>query len=152
MKSKSFRDFHYDHSDIILAVIIFIIAAVIIVWRVNIIMDYPQTLEHHTTSNAVATDDAATAESQAETAVVSGKATWTDDKLAADITVDITGTNAEEIITSLVASGLCTSAKDFDNACKEAKIDRKTVQAGTYTFRKDMTKQDVLKMVTKVSK
>ena len=49
---RSIRDFNYNHSDIFLAIIILLIAAVLIVWRIDVIMDYPKTLN----TEAIAAD------------------------------------------------------------------------------------------------
>lgn len=38
------KDFIYDKSDIVVAILILFIAAVIILWRFNVILDYPKTL------------------------------------------------------------------------------------------------------------
>lgn len=41
---KSFKDVLYDKNDILVAIIILIIAAAVIFFRINAIMDYPSTL------------------------------------------------------------------------------------------------------------
>lgn len=41
---KGFKDFFHNINDILLAVIIIALAAGIIYWRMNVIMDYPETL------------------------------------------------------------------------------------------------------------
>lgn len=53
MKSRSFKDFFHDINDILLAVAIVLIAAVIIAWRFNVIMDYPEKISaQNATSSA----------------------------------------------------------------------------------------------------
>ena len=46
MKNRhfEFKDFIYNFSDILTAVLIILVALLIIAWRVNAIMDYPQTM------------------------------------------------------------------------------------------------------------
>lgn len=41
---KRFKDFIHDTNDILLAVIIVAIAAGVIFWRLNVILDYPEHL------------------------------------------------------------------------------------------------------------
>ena len=41
---KKLKDLIYDTNDIIIALLILAVAALIIVWRMNVIMDYPKTL------------------------------------------------------------------------------------------------------------
>ena len=45
---KTLKDFYYDKNDIIIALLILCIAGLIIMWRINVIMDYPQTLAKET--------------------------------------------------------------------------------------------------------
>ena len=45
---KSLKDFIYDKNDIIIALVILILAALLIVWRMDAIMEYPQTLAQQT--------------------------------------------------------------------------------------------------------
>ena len=41
---KKFKDFLYDKNDILIALLILIVAALIITWRMNAIMEYPSTI------------------------------------------------------------------------------------------------------------
>ena len=53
---NKFKDFLYDKSDIIVALVILIIAAGLIVWRLNAIVEYPKELikdNSHTTDTTV---------------------------------------------------------------------------------------------------
>lgn len=40
---KHIKDFLYDKNDILIALLILVAAALIIIWRTNVIMDYPRT-------------------------------------------------------------------------------------------------------------
>jgi hypothetical protein len=50
MKSKAkkpkrtFSDFLYENNDIILAIVIIALTAIIVAWRFGVIMNYPQTI------------------------------------------------------------------------------------------------------------
>lgn len=41
---KKFKDFLYDKNDILIALIILVAAALLILWRMEVIMAYPQTV------------------------------------------------------------------------------------------------------------
>ena len=60
---KGLKDFFYDKNDIIIALAILMIAALLIVWRMEVIMDYPETLALETgtidTTEPSAVDDSA---------------------------------------------------------------------------------------------
>ena len=55
---KKIRDFIYDYNDIFVALLIIAVAAVVIVWRVNSIMDYPNYVAEKGGNNPVQTADA----------------------------------------------------------------------------------------------
>ena len=152
-KSRSFRDYHYDHSDILLAVIILIIAAALIVWRINIIMAYPSTLGQKAGTAVTAEQNATTSDNSAdkESAKSSGtnKATWTDDKLAEDFTLTVEGSSADKKIQCLIDAGLFTSSVDFKSVCKSFGLNASSIKSGTYTFSQGMTKKDIAKDVIK---
>lgn len=44
MKKSRFKDFIYNSSDILVVIAIIAVACLIILWRLGIIMDYPNTL------------------------------------------------------------------------------------------------------------
>ena len=152
-KSRSFRDYHYDHSDILLAVVILIIAAALIVWRIDIIMAYPTTLGQKagtattTGQNATTSDNTAAKESTRSSGT--NKATWTDDKLADEFTLSVTGSSADKKIQCLIDAGLFTSSVDFKSVCKSYGLNAASIKAGTYTFSQGMTKEDIAKEVIK---
>ena len=41
---KKFKDFLYDKNDILIALLILVAAALLIIWRMEAIMEYPKTL------------------------------------------------------------------------------------------------------------
>ena len=41
---KKFKDFLYDKNDIIIALLILVVASLLIIWRMEAIMEYPKTL------------------------------------------------------------------------------------------------------------
>ena len=48
-----FKDFFYNKNDIIIAIVILIIAAGVIYFRIQAIMNYPDTLTEHNQSSTV---------------------------------------------------------------------------------------------------
>ena len=44
---KKFKDFLYDKNDILIAVLILVVAAAIIAWRMDVILQYPKQLIHN---------------------------------------------------------------------------------------------------------
>lgn len=53
------KNFIYDKNDIIVTLIILMIAAVIIYFRIGVIMDYPNTLVHDAAAKTAATEQQA---------------------------------------------------------------------------------------------
>lgn len=151
-KRHSFRDFYYDHSDIVLAVLILCIAAVVIVWRINIIVDYPNTLQDisgvvQTTGQQEAADTAAKDDGKKgqQTAVI---ASWADDKLAEDFTVKVKGKKTAKRIACLVNAGLFTSDVDYQSVCEAAEVNSLDIKEGSFTFKAGTTKEDIVKEIT----
>ena len=138
MTLKSLKDLFYDKNDIIIALVILCIAGLLIAWRMDVIMDYPQTL-------AKETDTTQTTE---EAAVDNPDKIWSDKKLARDITVTISGGSASSAAQSLVDVGLFDSYEQFEKACKSAGCNPEDIKANTFTFDKGSTRADIAKEVT----
>ncbi|MBQ6582765.1 MAG: hypothetical protein IJH77_02930 [Mogibacterium sp.] len=49
---KRFRDFYHDTNDILIALVIIAAAAVMIVWRIGIILDYPAQIAKENASHS----------------------------------------------------------------------------------------------------
>jgi hypothetical protein len=154
---RSIRDFNYNHSDIFLAIIILIVAAVVIVWRINVIMDYPKTLSPEALANelqAVDTGEDPTSEAvNTEKTTTSGskKATWDGDALSEDITVTLSGKSKSDDVQALINAGLFVNDTDFNNTCQEAGLKKKNInlKKGNHLLKAGMTKTDIVKAVIK---
>ena len=154
MKRRSFRDFYYDHSDILLAIIILLIAGIVIMWRINIIVEYPNTLQDisgvtQTTEEQNNADTAKASEDDKKSDQAAPVAAWSDDKLAEEIKVKVKGKKAVTRINCLIDAGLFTSTEDYENACNSAEVNYVNIKKGTYTFKAGSTKEDIAKKVTK---
>ena len=146
---KSFKDFYYDKNDIIIAILILFIAGLIIMWRINVIMDYPQTLAKETdtlqtTEQSVVDKEEESADEQEE---ASGQV-WMAGELTQDVTVSIAGGSATAAVDGLVSAGLFDSYEEFEKICKAAGRSPEDIKANTFTFEKGCTQADIAKKVT----
>lgn len=135
---KSFKDFYYDKNDIIIALLILLIAGLIIAWRINVIMDYPQTL-------AKETDTTQTTE---ESAIDNPDQIWLGGQLTREITVTISGGSAAAAAECLIDTGLFESYDQFAEACDSAGCNPEDIKANTFTFDAGSTQTDIAKEVT----
>ena len=151
MKNKGFKDFLYNTNDIWLAAAILIIAALLIVWRVNVIMAYPKTLDKvsGTTTTEQKSASTAASDSKAKADNKSNASLYKDGKLTEAVKVKVAGGSESAAINSLVKAKLFTSDSDFKKACKAADVKPSKIKAGTFTFKKGSTKESIAKQVTK---
>ena len=160
---KKFKDFIYDKNDIIIAVLILAVAALIIAWRLDVILQYPKQLINNGADTNVTepadnsgdnadkpadnSGDAANSNSGDSTPVQEPAQLWVDDKLSQDIEVDVTGTTASAAVQCLVDKGLFTDYAEYQKACDSLGLDDEKVSAGTMTFTKGSTKADVARKI-----
>lgn len=164
------KDIIYNKSDILVALLILAIAAAVIFWRLNIILEYPKELLSGGDGNGVITtmtdaDDSDT-ETDANTATKtdseqgehnSGQSEteepeapaelWVDGKLTRDVKVDVHGSYASAAVQCLVDAGLFDDYADYKNVCDKAGYDDEKVKAGDFTFKKGSTKKDIAKKI-----
>lgn len=156
---KAIKDFLYDKNDILIALLILVIAGLLIAWRMDVIMAYPQTLAEATgtqdTTNASALDaekeDAAKSESkdnQNENADKNEDSIWVDGALKSSVTVTIAGGSATAAVQSLIDQGLFTSYAEFEQVCKAAGYTPENIKATTFTFDAGSTQTDIARKVT----
>ena len=151
MKNKGFKNFLYNTNDIWLAIAILIIAALLIIWRVNVIMAYPKTLDKSSGTTTTEQKSASTAASDLKTKTdnTSSASLYKDGKLTDTVKVKVAGGSESAAIGSLVKAKLFTSDSDFKKACKKADVKPSKIKAGTFTFEKGSTKESIAKQVTK---
>lgn len=153
-KNKTFKDFLYDTNEIWLAIVIIIIAGLLIVWRINVIMDYPSTLDK-TSGTTTTTQEKATTSTTTEsksTSTDSTKATaslWKDGKLTSAVKVKVKSGSETAAVNSLVDADLFSSYSEFVKVCKTAGVKASKIKAATYTFKSGSTKESIVKQVTK---
>ena len=170
---KKFKDFLYDKNDILIAVLILVVAASIIAWRMDVILQYPKQLIHNDkqietpTVDPSKTDDAASGD-QTDNQTGSGDSTdgatgentgeddansgsqgvetlWAAGALTKDVEVDVTGNTATAAIQCLVDAGLFKDYAEYKQICTQSGLDDEKVRGGTFTFEKGSTKADIAK-------
>ena len=170
---KKIRDFIYDYNDIFVALLIIAVAAVVIVWRVNSIMDYPNYVAEKGGNNPVQTADANldnvdltpttvdenlnenpentspedSEEPSGEGAETPAETPATTDAPKPSGKFEVPkGSSASKIGDLLVQAGYVTSKNDFMTAIsgKETKI-----KAGTFTIPEGATAAEIADILTK---
>lgn len=135
---KTLKDFFYDKNDIIIALVILLIAGLLIFWRMEVIMDYPQTL-------AKETDTTKTTE---QSAIENPDQIWSDGILAREITVNVSGGSAKNAVQCLIDAGLFTNYDQYADICQEIGRSPENIKANTFTFEKGSTQKEIAKKVT----
>ena len=149
---KKFKDFLYDKNDILIAVLILVVAAAIIAWRMDVILQYPKQLIHNDnqietpTVDPSKTDDAASGDQTDNQSGSQGVETlWAAGTLTKDVEVDVTGNTATAAIQCLVDAGLFKDYAEYKQICTQSGLDDEKVRGGTFTFEKGSTKTDIAK-------
>lgn len=164
---KKLKDLIYDTNDIIIALLILAVAALIIVWRMNVIMDYPKALlgtEDY--DSPIATDTVmpsdvtdSTVVDETDSDIVLPDLTeedledapvqvWNEDeRLTARIVVDIEGNSAVAAVQCLIDAGLFHDYDEYMSTCEDANLDPEKIAAGRFTFELGSTKEDIVKQI-----
>ena len=120
---KKFKDFIYDKNDIIIAILIMAAAALIIFWRLNVILDYPKQFlaaeepsvetpaeNPDNDGNPAAENDKPESGTQTEgndaETDQQDASLWQGGVLTKDVEVDVTGNSASAAIQCLIDKGL----------------------------------------------
>ena len=161
------KDLIYDKSDIIVALLILAIAALVILWRLNVILEYPKALVGTDEPNTVLTGTDYEAEGEGEGAsdnTVEGEDTeepenttvetpepvmelWVDGQLTKDVEVTVGGNSATAAVQCLIDEKLFDSYDDYKSICDKGGLDHEKVSAGTFTFKAGSTKSDIAKRI-----
>ena len=165
---KGIKDFLYDKNDILIALVILTAAAMLIAWRMDVIMEYPHTLAQET-GTQVTTDDSAIDDDDASKASAGSDAgstaaedgngqdaesgapadtLWSGDALSRDVTVTVQGGSAMAAVQSLMDAGLFDSYDQFTQVCQAAGCKPENIKATTFTFAAGSTQADIAKLVT----
>ena len=145
------KDFFYDKNDIIFTLIILVIAAGVIVWRLDAIMDYPATLAKETHTDVTTQEEVPVDEEDtdvSETEKTDSSSPWKGDVLASDVTVTVSSGSASAAVDSLVHAGLFQSYEDFSSVCSSVGRNPESIMARNYTFQAGSSREDIAKEVT----
>lgn len=166
MKRKGIRDFFYNKNDFLLVVAIIVVAGFLIWWRMEVIMDYPQTLAKETGTTDTTTDEATSTDADkskpsdskdtstdskpkdTDKQTTAKDSIWTDNKLTKETTLTVSSGSATAAVQTLVSAGLFSSYDDFSKVCAAVGSKAENIKATTYTFPVGSTREDIAKKVT----
>lgn len=143
MKNRhfEFKDFIYNFSDILTAVLIILVALLIIAWRVNAIMDYPQTMNDVQTEASQSSEEENTESADgADTDATSGT-----QQEAVTVTVQQNQT-VTDIAQILVSAGVISDAQQFIDAVNAAGA-ATMLKYGTYTIPAGATPAEIVQLM-----
>ena len=170
---KKLKDFIYDKNDIVIAILILAVAALIISWRLGIILEYPKQLlgtDDPVFDTPVSDDDVTQPDdsegedpqsgegdqpqgSDGETDEPQGGDTeediplWDGGVLTEDVEVEVEGASASAAVKCLVNAGLFEDYAEYQKICEEEGMNHEKVSAGTFTFKKGTTKVQIAKKI-----
>ncbi len=159
---KKIRDFIYDYNDIFLAILIIVVAAAVIFWKVSDIMAYTGATASSSTSTAAVDmsnvdltiqpveninpdpEEITTSAVQTPDPPVTPIQTVTKDT---SFTVP-SGSSSGKIASLLEQAGLIKSKDEFTALVKEMGVETK-LKAGTFTIPAGSTMEDIAKILSK---
>lgn len=170
---KKLKDFIYDKNDIVIAILILAVAALIISWRLGIILEYPKQLlgtDNPVFDTPVSDDDVTQPDDsegdepqisegdqpqggEGETDETQGDETeediplWDGGVLTEDVEVEVEGASASAAVKCLVNAGLFEDYAEYQKICEEEGMNHEKVSAGTFTFKKGTTKVQIAKKI-----
>lgn len=150
---KGLKNFFYDKNDIVIALAVLLLAGLIIFWRMEVIMAYPQTLaaETDTTQTTEEKADMREGDKQAEAQgdkVAEQGGVFKDGVLAKELTVTVNGGSATSAVNCLIDAGLFASYDEYVEICKAAGYTPENIKAKTFTFASGSTQTDIAEEVT----
>ena len=145
---KKLKDIFYDYNDIVIALGILVIAALLIVWRLDVILDYPDKILNNGEPQIEkpVVDEPEDKDKDKDKDKGEDKAPaslWEDGKLTKEVKVNVQGNSASEAIQCLVDKKLFESYSEYQKVCKSMDLDHEKVSAGTFTFKVGTTKKDI---------
>ena len=163
---KHFREFVYDKSDIIVALVILLIAALVIFWRFEAIADYPSTLvdsdnvkpanessETHKSKDEAkdnekkSDNDSPDSKSEKNTNGKDSSGLFSDGVTKQDANISVQSGSAIEAAESLVSLGYFSSYDDFVSTCNNEGIDPNSIKAGSFNIPAGSAKADIARIV-----
>ena len=170
---KKFRDFLYDYNDLLIAFALLLLAALLIVWRMEAIIDYPKQIladnpavsepaiddeagnsSHEDDNGTTASEDSGNSENENshesreenndETSEVQDSSgLWSNGTLSKKLQVSVSGNSAAAAVQCLIDAGLFQDYQEYQDTCDSLGIDHEKIAAGTFIFEKGFTKSDI---------
>ncbi len=147
------KDFFYDKNDIFIAFVIFIVAAVIILFRVQAIVSYPSYAAAQAAAESAAVSEL-TGDQGGETLPVEGTepGVATDPAITDDVELYAIYINPGESVTTIaqkfVDVGLFESTEQFINLAEELGISTQ-IKTGNFIMPADSTPEEVMSYIIK---
>lgn len=141
------KDKWYTINDIILALIIITVAAIIIFWRFDILMQYPDQLAKNNAKRQTEMDKKDETNSSKSSAIKMGKA-FKDGQLIDNVNITILEGNEEAAFKDLIDKGLFDNYAQFEDALKSLNLSVDMVRRGTMGFTKGTSVETLLKDLT----
>ncbi len=173
---EKLKDFIYDKNDILVALLVLVLAALLIWWRLDIIMEYPEKLfsdgeqigtEQGADDSQSGEEDQAGGEGEgtqagdgtgdgdgtqdggdsSDTPAVPTDSLWQGGALTRDVEVDVYGNSAMAAVQCLVDAGLFDDYEEYKTICDIAGMNHEKVSAGSLLFEKGSTKEEVARKI-----
>ena len=141
------KDKWYTINDIILALIIITVAAIIIFWRFDILMQYPDQLAKNNAKRQTEMDKKDETNSSISSAIKMGKA-FKDGQLIDNVNITILEGNDEAAFKDLIDKNLFDNYAQFEDALKSLNLSVDMVRRGTMGFNKGASVETLLKDLT----
>ena len=158
---EKLKDFIYDKNDILIALLVLFFAALLILWRMDAIMEYPETmftaadepgteLEYDDEDGSAAgnsDDEGDTGEESGDSGESASGSLWVDGKLTRTMEVDVYGNSAMAAVQCLVDAGLFLDYDEYKVICDLSGMNHEKVSAGTLVFEAGCTKEQVARKI-----
>lgn len=172
---KKLKDFLYDNNDLIVAFAILVVAAFLIMWRMDTIIEYPKTLvggeapevsEPAPDNNSQDVKDSDSKEDEKDQSTPAAddnkkddkssdddssseqpKELWTNGALSKTVEVKVSGDSAAAAVQCLIDADLFKDYSEYQSLCDSLGIDHQKVSAGNFTFEKGTTKKDIARAI-----
>ena len=166
---EKIKDFIYDKNDILVALLVLVFAAFLILWRMDVIMAYPETVF---SEGEVVESPEQDEEPSGEEGSVSGNeggeegdgdvqggnegddepavpsdSRWEGGVLTRDVEVDVYGNSAMAAVQCLVDAGLFDDYNEYKTICDMAGMNHEKVSAGSLVFEAGTTKEEVARKI-----
>ena len=154
---EKIKDFIYDKNDILVALLVLVLAAFLICWRMDVIMEYPEKMFSggDTQIDADVSGDAQDGEGDqsgdgdgsGDVPAVPSGSLWEGGVLTRDVEVDVYGNSAMAAVQCLVDAGLFEDYNEYKNICDNSGLNHEKVSAGSLIFEKGITKEQVARKI-----